>query len=209
MPPPVFKRHPINYIPMKNTFILSSVLLGSGLMLLHPSADNTTAALTAATPSSFKRFAGIETPVGAVSIIIDKSDYALSIYDDKGWYATYPVVFGNNSLEDKKMEGDKNTPEGTFRIISKRIHEKWYRFMAIDYPTKESWEKFKQRKQRGEIPASASIGGSIGIHGTWPHEDFVIDKYKNWTLGCISMKRDDVNEIYSFTPVGTKVLIRQ
>ena len=35
---------------------------------------------------------------------------------------------------------------------------------------KESWEKFNQRKQRGEIPASASIGGAIGIHGTWPNE---------------------------------------
>ncbi len=53
-------------------------------------------------------------------IIIDKSDYELKVYDDEGWYATYPVVFGNNSLDDKKMEGDKNTPEGKFRILSKR-----------------------------------------------------------------------------------------
>lgn len=190
---------------MKNTLILSSVLFGSGLMLLNPSPNTATTPLS----SSHKRLAANEGPAGAVSIIIDKSDYSLSVYDEKGWYATYPVVFGNNTLEDKKMEGDKNTPEGTFRIISKRIHEKWYRFLAIDYPTKESWEKFKQRKQRGEIPASASIGGSIGIHGTWPHEDFVIDKYKNWTWGCISMKRDDVDEVYSYTPVGTKVVIRK
>jgi lipoprotein-anchoring transpeptidase ErfK/SrfK len=89
------------------------------------------------------------------------------------------------------------------------VHEKWFRFMAIDYPTKESWEKFKLRKQRGEIPASASIGGAIGIHGTWPNEDFVIDKYKNWTMGCISMKKNDVMEVYGYTPVGTKVTIRR
>ena len=81
--------------------------------------------------------------------------------------------------------------------------------MGIDYPTTDSWNKFNQRKQRGEIPANASIGGSIGIHGTWPHEDFVIDKYKNWTLGCVSMKCSDVEEIYNFTPIGTKVTIRQ
>jgi murein L,D-transpeptidase YafK len=148
-------------------------------------------------------------PVGAVSIIIDKSDYELSIYDEKGWYATYPVVFGNSSLGDKKMEGDKNTPEGTFHINNKKLHDKWDRFMALDYPTDESREKFSQRKQRGEIPANARIGGGIGIHGTFPHEDFVIDRYKNWTMGCISMKRDDVEEIYQFTPVGTKVTIRK
>ena len=81
--------------------------------------------------------------------------------------------------------------------------------MSINYPTTEDREKFNQRKQRGEIPASARIGGGIGIHGTWPHEDFVIDRYKNWTLGCISMKRDDVEELYSISPVGTKVIIRK
>lgn len=148
-------------------------------------------------------------PRGIVSIVIDKSDYELAVYDEDGWYATYPVVFGNSSLADKKMEGDRNTPEGNFTISAKRIHDKWNRFMAIDYPNKESWEKFKQRKERGEIPKSATIGGGIGIHGTWPNEDYQIDRYNNWTLGCISMKNSDVEELYSFLPVGAKVSIRK
>jgi murein L,D-transpeptidase YafK len=187
---------------MKNLVVLVSFFLGSSLLAsdLHNISRSKT----------YKRFSrGVARPVGAVSIIIDKSDYELNIYDEKGWYATYPVVFGNNSLEDKKMQGDKNTPEGVFHITAKRVHDKWCRFLSLDYPTKESYEKFNLRKQRGEIPASASIGGGIGIHGTWPHEDFVIDRYKNWTLGCISMKNDDVTEIYSFADPGTKVTIRQ
>jgi murein L,D-transpeptidase YafK len=189
---------------MKNSIVLILVFLGSSLFasgfyypVSYPHLAN-------------KRFsADNKGPEGSIYIIIDKSDYELHVYDAKGWYCTFPVVFGNNSLEDKKMEGDRNTPEGTFRIISKKIHEKWDRFMALDYPNEQSREKFNQRKQRGEIPANARIGGGIGIHGTWPHEDFVIDKYKNWTLGCISMKRDDVEELYNFTPVGTKVIIRK
>jgi len=188
---------------MKTVVVLTSVLLAGGLMSVN------THSIKSPPSSSFKRADASEGPVGNISITIDKSDYELTVYDEKGWYATYPVVFGNNSLEDKKMEGDNNTPEGSFKIVSKRIHEKWFRFMAIDYPTKESWEKFKLRKQRGEIPASASIGGSIGIHGTWPNEDFVIDKYKNWTMGCISMKKNDVLEVYGYTPVGTRVTIRR
>jgi len=148
-------------------------------------------------------------PVGTVSIVVDKSDYELHVYDDKGWFATYPVVFGNSSLSDKKMEGDKNTPEGIFHIASKRVHDRWHRFMALDYPTKESWEKFNRRKANGEIPASAKIGGGVGVHGTWPHEDFVIDRYKNWTLGCISMKNEDVEDLYNYVPVGTKITIRK
>ncbi len=149
-----------------------------------------------------------EAPVGTVSLVISKSGYELSVYDDKGWYATYPVVFGNASLQDKMQQGDKNTPEGSFHINAKRIHDKWCRYMSLDYPTRDSYLKFNLRKQRGQIPSSASIGGGIGIHGTWPHDDFMVDQYKNWTEGCISMKNDDVKEIYSFTPVGTTVTIR-
>lgn len=186
---------------MKNLVVLTSVLLGSGLLAsdFHPALRNKT--------NKHIRWMG-SGPVGTVSIMIDKSDYELNVYDDEGWYATYPVVFGNNGLADKKMQGDKNTPEGIFHISTKRVHEKWCRFLSIDYPNKESHEKFNQRKQRGEIPANANIGGGIGIHGTWPHEDFMIDRYKNWTLGCISMKNDDVKELYSFVKPGTKVTIR-
>jgi murein L,D-transpeptidase YafK len=186
---------------MKNLVVLISFFFGSSLV-----ASNVHNMTRSKSNKRFRLYAA--GPVGDVSVVIDKSDYELSIYDDKGWYATYPVVFGNNSLSDKKMQGDKNTPEGVFHINTKRVHEKWCRYLSIDYPTKESYEKFNQRKQKGEIPANASIGGGIGIHGTWPHEDFVIDRYKNWTLGCISMKNDDVTDIYQFTSPGTKVTIR-
>ncbi len=189
---------------MKNLIILAALLFGSSLL-----ATDVRFSTRNKVNSRSNWYSSSAGPVGAIRIIIDKSDYELSVYDSKGWYATYPVVFGNNTLSDKKMEGDKNTPEGTFKILAKRVHEKWCRWMAIDYPTLDSREKFSQRKQRGEIPASARIGGSIGIHGTWPHEDFVIDRYKNWTEGCISMKNGDVTELYAFTKSGTEVSIKK
>ena len=189
---------------MKNIITLTSVFLGSSLI-----ASDIHYLLSPASIENKRINYKNSTPAGDIYIIIDKSDYELSVYDDKGWYATYPVVFGNNKLEDKKMEGDRNTPEGTFHITGKRIHEKWYRFIAIDYPNEESRQKFRLRKERGEIPANARIGGGIGIHGTWPHEDTQIDRYTNWTLGCISMKRSDVDEIYSYIKKGTRVIIRK
>jgi lipoprotein-anchoring transpeptidase ErfK/SrfK len=118
-------------------------------------------------------------------------------------------VFGNNTLEDKKMEGDRNTPEGSFKVSNKRVHDKWDRYMGLDYPTKESLEKFNYRKQRREIPSWAKPGGGVGIHGTWPDDDYVVDHYKNWTNGCISLKRSDVEDLYSYLPVGTPVTIRK
>ena len=193
---------------MKLPIVLSSVFLGSIVF----STNHNLATITKFSPEAKKEVVSGKArilPIGRVYLVIDKSDYELNVYDDKGWFATYPVVFGNSSLADKKMEGDRCTPEGSFRIISKKVHDKWDRFMCLDYPTKDSYEKFRQRKERGEIPSSARIGGAIGIHGTWPNDDYIIDRYKNWTMGCISMKNKDVEDLYSYMPVGTRVTIRK
>lgn len=169
---------------------------------------------TSFTPRSFdkrtvKRNPRNTEPTGIVYIIVDKSDYELNVYDDEGWYATYPVVFGNKDLGDKLMEGDKKTPEGTFKIISKRPHSKWHKMLMLDYPTRESWQKFNERKSKGVIPKTAKIGGGIAIHGTWPNDNIVVDGYTNWTQGCISLKNEDLDELEAYLPIGTKVVIRR
>lgn len=193
---------------MKLPIVLTSVFLGSSVFSVNTPSVTTTKFSNETKKRVIAGNARI-LPIGTVYIVIDKSDYELNVYDAKGWFATYPVVFGNGSLEDKKMEGDRNTPEGTFHIISKKMHDKWDRFMALDYPTRESYEKFRLRKLSGEIPANARIGGGVGIHGTWPHDDYIIDRYKNWTMGCISMKNNDVEDLYSYVPTGTRVVIRK
>jgi len=157
----------------------------------------------------FTSFDGNKESLPSYYIVIDKSQFELSVYDAEGWLVTYPVVFGNKDLGDKMMEGDRETPEGTFTIVSKRVHEKWNRFMMLDYPTKESYAKFNYRKEHGLIPKNAKIGGGIGIHGVWPHEDYTIDQYQNWTEGCISMRNADVEELYSIITVGTKITIQK
>ncbi|MEJ0102516.1 MAG: L,D-transpeptidase [Bacteroidota bacterium] len=192
---------------MKLTAVLSTIFLGGSVMLTHIPQDNNL--FSSSRPSNHHERKAGGSPEGTIYIIIDKSDYELQVYDDKGWYATYPVVFGSTSLDDKQMEGDRKTPEGNFKVISKKLHPKWDRFIMLDYPTKESYERFNQRKQNGDIPRNATIGGGVGIHGTWPHEDYQVDKYKNWTNGCIALKNEDVEDLYNYLPVGTKVTIRK
>jgi len=143
------------------------------------------------------------------SVIIDKSDYELMLYEDGEWSATYPVVFGNKDQNDKRMEGDRRTPEGSFRISLKKRHPEWGYILLLDYPTQASLEKFNQRKKAGDIPLNARIGGGIGIHGTRPHEEYAVDRYINWTEGCISVKYSDIFELYEMLPIGTPVEIRQ
>lgn len=141
-------------------------------------------------------------------IVISKSDYTLSIYDaNDSFVISYPAVFGKNGLGDKMIEGDKLTPEGTFHIASKKIHAKWDRFLALDYPNAESYKKFNERKAKGIIPKNAKIGGGIGIHGTWPNEDFAVNEHQNWTLGCVSTTNNYVRILYDYLPVGTRIEI--
>lgn len=181
--------------------------------MMHPALLTLALALSTATsPAKTFDTAG-PSPVirseATYRIVIDKSDYELTLYEDGEWVAKYPVVFGSRDQGDKMMEGDRRTPEGTFRITYKKQHAQWGCFLLLDYPNRESVSRFNQRKKEGLIPGSARIGGGIGIHGTRPHEEYAVDRYINWTEGCISLKYSEVFELFELLPVGTVVEIRR
>lgn len=147
---------------------------------------------------------------GDYFIVIEKSAYTLKVYNSKKeLIATYPVVFGNDDQTDKMFEGDKRTPEGLFTIVEKRDHDKWDKFLLLDYPNAESYRRFIDRKAKKIIPQSATIGHSVGLHGTWANDNITVDMKKNWTDGCISTKNNYIEDLYTYMPVGTKVLIKK
>ena len=144
-----------------------------------------------------------------ISILIDKSDYKLSIQSDTNIIKEYPVVFGGNPTDDKLKQGDQCTPEGIFYMVSKYPHKSWSKFIWINYPTEDSWKKHNKAREDGLIASDAEIGGEIGIHGVPNGMDQYIDLQYNWTLGCISLKNKDVNEIYPYFQEQTKIEIRK
>jgi murein L,D-transpeptidase YafK len=105
------------------------------------------------------------------------------------------------------MQGDQCTPEGNFKIRGFYPHAKWSKFIWIDYPNDQSWSKHNEARQNGKIPENAKIGGEIGIHGVPEGYDYAIERKMNWTLGCISMTNEDVNEIYPYVFEGMTVQI--
>ena len=132
----------------------------------------------------------------------------MKVYDQDGWFATYPVVFGSNDQSDKMRAGDKKTPNGNYVIILKKIHPKWGMELLLNYPNKEDSIKFQQRKALQLIPKNAKIGNGIAIHGTRPKEEWTVDNNYNWTDGCISLKYTEMKDLYSYINVGTKVTIQ-
>lgn len=142
-------------------------------------------------------------------LVVDKSDNTITLYDNVDWVLQWPCTFGSNDMGDKMVQGDRKTPEGNFHIISKTMHAKWHKMMKLDYPTAIDRQKFNDRKTKGIIPANAKLGGDIAIHGTWPREEFAVEYLQNWTLGCVSMRNDHLDELYGIVPIGTQVIIRR
>jgi len=145
----------------------------------------------------------------SVMIMVDKSHYIVHVYYKKQLVRNYKAVFGPHPLQNKCMEGDRCTPEGWFKIASKNANSRYDRFMGLSYPSDSDIIRFNKMKQKGQIPATARIGNSVGIHGIWPGGDDMIEMGVGWTDGCIALKNRDIEELFKFVGVGTKVYIKK
>lgn len=144
-----------------------------------------------------------------LEIVVNKSDYTVKVLYNRKPIRSYKAVFGPKPKEDKRCEGDRCTPEGWFTISNKNPGSKYTRFLGINYPNDSSYARFNRLKKSGLVPATARIGGNIGIHGVWSGGDDLIELGVGWTDGCIALKNKDIEELFSIIEVGTKVLIRK
>lgn len=141
------------------------------------------------------------------SLLIEKSRYRLTVYYDHKPLKSYRVVFGSNPVDDKLKEGDMRTPEGIFKVREILAHENWSKFIWLDYPTKDSWQKHINAKIKGKISWFDSVGSEIGIHGVPAGSDDLIDNKSNWTWGCISLKTNEIDELSQVLQKDTVVEI--
>lgn len=192
---------------MKNYFLILFASTAVAISLSFTALQN----YVSTTPSTLISKAKKPFKIGAnndLYIIISKKDYELKVYDDEGWYATYPIVFGSKDLSDKMREGDRRTPTGNFKVLLKKTNKKWGLELLLDYPTADDIKKFKERKAKGLLPKNAKIGNGIAIHATRKGEEWTIDNFYNWTDGCISVKYSEMQELYDIVPAGTPVTIQ-
>ena len=142
----------------------------------------------------------------ALELHVDKSDRRLCVMRGTEALRCYVVVLGGSPEGDKRMQGDRRTPEGRFTFRDKYPHGEWHRFAWIDYPNAESRTRFERRRASGEIPADADIGGEIGIHGVPEGMDVLITTGVDWTLGCIAMRNADLDEVYALIIPGRTIV---
>jgi murein L,D-transpeptidase YafK len=148
-----------------------------------------------ANTTSDSKFNNCKNPGTVVKVVVDKSDKTMQLLDVNGCVVKqYNVVTGKNPGP-KQCDGDKKTPEGTYKIIEKR-DSKYHKFLALDYPRAKD---IKKAKELGCKP-----GDSIGIH-SWI-EGLPIDG----SLGCIRVKtKEEILEVNRLVRVGTEVEIKE
>jgi len=162
---------------------------------------------------------------GQLRIVIWKSHYTLTIYKGDTPVKTYRAVFGKGYQDgDKRMQGDKRTPEGAFYICTMNRSKRFYKFLGLSYPSLKHAERGLQSKMipiadyveikqaidgRQPPPWDTALGGAVGIHGRMmsgtPAQDTLVNV--NWTDGCIALDNADVDEIFSVATLGTPVTI--
>ena len=137
---------------------------------------------------------------------VDKSARRMHVLAGDRLLKSYRCVLGEHPEGDKRMQGDRRTPEGSYTFRDKYPHKDWHKFIWIDYPNEESWRRFRERTASGEIDADADIGGEVGIHGVPEGMDLWISLGTDWTWGCIALRNSDIDEIYPFVVPGRTVI---
>jgi hypothetical protein len=136
------------------------------------------------------------------SIIIDKFSRKCYIYFSGIKKYEFDVELGKNWVGNKRVKGDKATPEGMYKITEKLEGPKagYYKALMLNYPNEEDKTRFRTEVARGALPASANPGGYIEIHGNG-------GKGVDWTSGCVALTDREMDLVYNIAKVGTPVTI--
>ncbi|MDR3611640.1 MAG: L,D-transpeptidase [Ignavibacteriaceae bacterium] len=165
------------------------------------------------------------TKLNNTSILIERKNYSLSLYEDTVLIKTYRANFGRNIISPKCRKGDNATPVGEYNICSIDTTNKYHKFLRLNYPnitdagealkkgiiTQKQYDQLSFEFYYSDCPDTMTeLGGDIGIQGIGEYN--IIFKnlpfVYNWTDGSISVSNEDIDEIYSIVKRGTKVVIK-
>jgi murein L,D-transpeptidase YafK len=146
--------------------------------------------------------AATATPEKADSILILKRDHLVELLAGGKVIRTYKVALGSGGLESKERQGDGRTPEGKYIIDSRNAHSAYHKALHVSYPNADD------RKRAARL--GVNPGGDIMIHGLPNGRGWIGSAHRSmdWTLGCIAVTNEEIDEIWNLVPVGTPVEIR-
>lgn len=140
--------------------------------------------------------AGFENLPEDILLVAFKEERTLQVYatDNRGFklIKEYPFTAYSGKLGPKLKEGDKQIPEGIYKVEYLNPNSSYYLSIKVSYPN--AFDKSKNL-----LSSVTEMGGDIFIHG------------KAATIGCIPIGDDAIEEVFLLTQKaikkGVKVII--
>lgn len=136
-------------------------------------------------------------------IVVEKSIRRMHVMNGEEVLKTYKISLGKNPVGAKEFEGDKRTPEGVYTINDKNAQSGYFLNLGISYPNAADLSNAKK--------FNYNPGGDIKIHGLRNKLGFIgkLHRFSDWTLGCIAVTNDEMQELFDNVPIGTVIEIRE
>ncbi|MEX0718257.1 MAG: L,D-transpeptidase family protein [Planctomycetaceae bacterium] len=121
-------------------------------------------------------------PPARFALVGLKSEKRLELYaaDPEGpfkFIKLYPVLAASGRLGPKLKEGDRQVPEGLYRIESLNPNSRYHLALRLDYPNADD-------RQQASADGRTGIGSDIMIHG------------RDASIGCLAMGDPAAEELF-------------
>lgn len=145
---------------------------------------------------------------------IFKGERKMQLEIDGAVVKTYRVGLGGAPEGDKARQGDLKTPEGELYVAWKNAGSSFHRFLGLSYPMPQHAERglaeglvtrsevkriVEAARARRMPPQDTKLGGWVGIHGGGGLFD--------WTLGCVAITDDEIEDLFSRIATGDRVVV--
>ena len=148
-----------------------------------------------------------------VYIYVSKITKKVSLYKNDQLINTWNCNVGRNSTNgDKKVEGDKRTPSGSFYVCTRNDKSIAYLSLGLSYPSSDDADRgyaagliteaqrdaIKNAVANGVMPPwNTPLGGAIMIHGHY--------RENGATSGCVAVANEVMDVLWQYCMIGAKV----
>ncbi len=166
-------------------FLTTLLMSGSAFSYNHGSIENVVASYGALAEVRMKPYfmrADVSYPPKDIVLLATKEEKALELWarNDQGdfrFIRSYPVRKASGGPGPKLREGDKQVPEGIYRITHLNPNSRFHLSMRLNYPN--SYDLMRAAKEGRTDP-----GGDIYIHG------------KAESVGCLAVGDIAIEELF-------------
>ncbi|MCA8970492.1 MAG: L,D-transpeptidase family protein [Planctomycetes bacterium] len=142
-------------------------------------------------PKSLRAGSRIRVPTERIRVVVDKSTFSMKVYLGDVILRLYEVGLGE----------DGSTPETEFTVTEKQLDPQWTNpRTGVTYPALHP----ENLIGRYFIRLEDGVHMGFGIHGTKDQTSIG----KNSSMGCIRLRERDIEDVFSYLPRRTKVVIR-